>query len=187
MPDEVGGRGQRPAGTSRLTVDADAEFDLVRPEAEGRRARGRRRAGSQRDAVAAAAGIGPPPDRHHLVQRCAGGGRRARDLLDNDGRAGAPAPRGVEAVLHRDVVVDEHRFDPDPLVGREVGGHLEIEDVAGVVLHDVHDAGAGVHRGRRGKDLVGHRRGEDLPGAGRVEHARADETDVQRFVAGPAA
>ena len=73
------------------------------------------------------------------------------------------------------------------LVGGELGGHLEVQHVAGVVLDDVDDAGAAVDRLGRGQDLVGHGRGEDLARAGRVEHAGADEPAVQRLVARPAA
>jgi hypothetical protein len=69
-----------------------------------------------------------------------------------------PAAAGrIRAVLHGDVIVDHHRDDLDVLVLGEFGGHLEVEHVAGVVLHDVHDAGTAGYRGRRGEDLVGHR------------------------------
>ena len=69
----------------------------------------------------------------------------------------------------------------------ELGGHLEVQDVAGVVLHDVQDAGAAVDRLGGEQHLVRHRGGEDLAGTGRVEHAEPDEAAVQRLVAGAAA
>ena len=68
-----------------------------------------------------------------------------------------------------------------------LGGHLEVHHVALVVLDDEEHAGAGVDRLGRGEHLVGRRRGEDLAGAGRVEHAVADEAGVQRLVARAAA
>src|SRR5256885_11818461 len=58
----------------------------------------------------------------------------------------SPPARRPRAVLHRDVVVDEHRLDAYPFVGGQLRGHLEVEDVAGVVLHDVQDAGTRVDR-----------------------------------------
>src|SRR5690606_11814917 len=91
------------------------------------------------------------------------------------------------AVLHRHVVVDDDRLDADALVGGEVGGHLEVEHVARVVLDDVQHARAAVGGLGGGEDLVGDGRGEHLAGAGGVEHAVADEAAVQRFVAGAAA
>ncbi len=49
------------------------------------------------------------------------------------------------------------------------------------------DTGAAVHELGRREHLVGHRRGEDLARAGRVQHAETDEPAVERFVAGAAA
>ena len=69
----------------------------------------------------------------------------------------------------------------------ELGRHLEVQDVAGVVLDDVQDAGAAVDGAGGGLHLVRHGRGEDVAGGGRVEHAQADEPAVQRFVTGAAA
>ena len=119
-------------------------------------------------------------------QRAAGLGVRAGDLLDEDRAADAAATGGVERVLDRDVVVGDDRRDLD-LALDELGGHLEVEDVAGVVLDDVEDAGATVDGPGRGLHLVRDRRREDVAGTGRVEHAEADEAAVQRFVAGAAA
>ena len=79
-------------------------------------------------------------------------------------------------------------FDLDAgLLGRHLGGHLEVHDVAGVVLDDVQHAGAAVDELGGLVHLVGRRRREDLSGAGGVEHAEADEAAVQRLVAGAAA
>ena len=90
-----------------------------------------------------------------------------------------PTPRrpgGVEAVLDRDVVVGDDRLDLDALALGQVGGHLEVQHVAGVVLDDVQDAGAAVDGLGRLEHLVRRRRGEHLARARRVEHARARRT-----------
>jgi hypothetical protein len=47
--------------------------------------------------------------------------------------------------------------------------------------------GAAVDRPGRGFHLVGHRRGEDVPGSGRVEHPEPDEPPVEWLVSGSAA
>src|SRR5205823_5268271 len=174
------------AGAAGFAVDADAEFDLVVGELEAGLAGGGHGARGERHAE----GAGPVVD---LAGQRGGGGEvgaafggRADDLLHEHGGAGAPPTRRPGAVLHRHVVVDDHGLDPDPVVVGEFGGHLEVEHVAGVVLHDVQDAGAGVDGLGGGQDLVGHRRGEHLTRAGRVEHAVAHEPAVQRLVPGPA-
>ena len=83
------------------------------------------------------------------------------------------------ADLVRDVVVDQDRLDVDAVRAAEVRRHTEIDDVAGVVLHDVQHARAAVDRRGRRHHLVGHRRGEDLggtpsgpPEAGRLLRSR---------------
>ena len=114
-------------------------------------------------------------------------GRRAADLLGQDRGADAAASGGVQAVLHRHVVVDDHRLDLDALVAGQLGRHLEVHDVAGVVLDDVQHAGAAVDGLRGRQHLVGRGRGEHLAGAGGVEHAHADEAAVHGLVAGAAA
>lgn len=99
-----------------------------------------------------------------------------------------PSARGVERVLDGHVVVGDDGFHPDAaLRGRHLRGHLEVHDVAGVVLDNVQDAGAGVHRGRGGHHLVGDGRGEDLAAARGVQHAEPDVAAVHRLVAGAAA
>ncbi len=123
----------------------------------------------------------------HLRERPALLGRGAADLLGQHRGAHAAASGGVEAVLDGHVVGDHDLLDHEPLVAGKVGGHLEVHDVAGVVLHDVQHAGAAVDGLRRRQHLVGGRRGEDFARAGGVEHARADEPPVQRLVTGPAA
>ena len=160
----------RPSGRSKIGLPAagGVHDDSATPNERARSLTRRAIAGHRRDVVAAL-------------------GRRARDLLGQHGRADAAAARGVERVLHGDVVVDQHGLDVDPLVGGVLGRQLEVHDVARVVLDDVHDAGAAVDGLRRREHLVGHRRGEHLARAGRVEHPEPDEAAVQRLVARAAA
>ena len=184
----LAGRSERHPAPARLAVDADSDLHLVVGQVERRLPGGRHRARGERHAHAAAGLVHPARHRGHagevatLVGGCAG------ELLDQHGDADAPPARRVEAVLHGDVVVRHHRDDLDAGVsGGELGGHLEVHDVAGVVLHDVQHAGAAVDAARRFEHLVGHRRGEHLARARGVEHAGSDEPAVQRLVPGPAA
>ena len=73
------------------------------------------------------------------------------------------------------------------LAGEHLRRHLEVHDVAGVVLDDEQDAGAAVDRRGRGEHLIRRGRREHLTGAGGIEHAIADEAGVQGLVAGAAA
>jgi hypothetical protein len=152
------------------------------------RSNGRHRARRQRHAHAAAGLVDAAGDRGHPGEVAALVGRGAGQLLHQHGDAHPPAAGRVQAVLHRDVVVRDDRDDLDARVGGgELGGHLEVHDVAGVVLHDVQHTGAAVDATGGLEHLVGHRRGEHLPWAGGVEHAGPDEAAVQRFVPRPTA
>src|SRR6185369_11832517 len=104
---------------------------------------------------------------------------RSGDLVEQDRGRDAAAPGGVKAVLDGDVVVHDDGLDLDVLGGGQLGGHLEVHDVAGVVEHDVQYARAAVHALRGREHLVGHRRGEHLPGTRGVEAAGTDETALQ--------
>ena len=115
-----------------------------------------------------------------------GGG--AADLLEQDGDTDTAAARGVQAVFDRHVIVGDDGFHLDAgFFGGHLGGHLEVQDIAGVVLDDVQHAGTGVHELGGFVHLIGCRRREHLAGAGRVEHADADEAAVERLVSGAAA
>jgi hypothetical protein len=168
-------------------VDADADLDLVLGEVERRLPRRRHRARGERHAHAAAGLVHPARHLGDGGEVAALLGRRARELLEQHGDADPAAPGGVEAVLDRHVVVRHHRHDLDALGRGQLGGHLEVHDVAGVVLHDVQHARAAVDPDRRGEHLVGHRRGEHLTRTRGVEHARADEPAVHGLVPGAAA
>jgi hypothetical protein len=102
-------------------------------------------------------------------------------------RPSAAAPRGVEAVLDGDVVVHDHGLDRDAVLGSQLGGHLEVHDVAGVVEHEVQHTGPAVDGLRRRLHLVGHRGGEHLARAGRVQAAHAHVAALQWLVPRPAA
>ncbi len=100
-------------------------------------------------------------------------------LLDHQ-RSGDAAPAGrVERIVHGDVVIGD---DARRLAADHLCRHLEVHDVAVIVLDDEDHPGAGVDGLRRLQHLVWRRRGEDLARAGGVQHAMADETRVQRFV-----
>ena len=71
--------------------------------------------------------------------------------------AGDAATGRVEGVLDGDVVVDHHGADGDALGVGQLGRRLEVEHVAGVVLHDRQHPGAAVRRLEGGRHLVGGR------------------------------
>src|SRR5262249_2717435 len=103
------------------------------------------------------------------------------------GDAQAAAPGRPGAVLHSDVVVGDDRRDIHAgLGGGELGGHVEVHDVAGVVLHDVQDPGATVDGLGRRQHLVRDGRGEHLAAAGGVQHAEPNQPGVHRLVPGTA-
>src|SRR5690606_35714478 len=64
----------------------------------------------------------------------------------------------------------------------ELGGHLEVEHVHGVVLDDLDHTGATVGGLHGGEDRLGAGRGEHRTRYRGVEHADADEPRVQRIV-----
>ena len=150
----LGGRQRQPLPAG-LAVDADAELHLVLAEVERRLAGGRHGARGERDAHAAAVRVDGARDLGDLVEVATLLRRRAGDLLEQHRDADAAAPGGPGAVLDRDVVVGDHRDDAGAgLGGRQLGGHLEVHDVAGVVLDDVQDACAAVHQLGRRQHLV---------------------------------
>lgn len=109
--------------------------------------------------------------------------RLTGDLLHQYCDADPTPSGGEEAVLHGDVVSGDHGDDLDTGFGcGELGGHLEVHDVTGVVLHDVQDPRAGIDVLRRLQYLAGDRRGEHLARTGGIKHSGADEPAVQWFV-----
>ena len=180
-------RYQLPTGTPGLPVDTHAQLDLILAQFEAGLSGRRYRAGRQRHAEGPRPLVDLTTEGHGRSEVGAALGRRSHDLLHEHGRAGTPPPRRPGAVLHRHVVVDHHGLDPYPVVGGQLRGHLEVQDVPGVVLDDVQDPGAPVHGLGSGQDLVRYRRGEHLARAGRVEHPVPHKAAVQRLVPGPAA
>src|SRR6266566_7530415 len=172
---------------ARLAVDPDADLDLVVAQVEGGRAGGRHGARGQRQPHRADVGDHLAGQVGHAGQVGALLGLGAGELLEQDGAADAAPALGVGRVLDGHVVVDGDAFDPAAAVAGQVGGHLEVHHVAGVVLDDVQHPGAAVDLGGGPLHLVGRRRGEHGTGAGGVEHAEPDEAAVQRLVARPAA
>jgi hypothetical protein len=118
-----------------------------------------------------------------VLEVCTAVGRRPADLLDRDNGGGAPPPRAAaRLVVGCQVVIDDHRLDLDPLVDRLIARESEVDDVARVVLHHVHDT-ASPRDGVGSRLDLDHRRArKDPPWDRRVEHASPDETGMQRLV-----
>src|SRR5699024_3886586 len=129
----------------------------------------------------------PGGDAVHRLQVVAAFGGRTGDLFHQDRTGHAAAAGGVQGILHGHVVGDHHGLDRDVLEFGQFGGGLEVEHVAGVVLHDVQDAGAAVGGLGGCLDRVGCRRGEHRAGHGCIQHAAAHETGVQGLVSAAAA
>ena len=162
---DLAGRGERHPAPAGLAVDADADLHLVLGQVEGRLAGGRHGAGREGHAHAAAVGV-------DLARATSATSARLRPCS-----AAAPAifssstvtPTPRRPAVYRlsctatssSVTTDDH-LDAG-LGGGHLGGHLEVHHVAGVVLHDVQDAGAAVDGFGRLEHLVRHRRGEHLP------------------------
>ena len=168
-------------------MDADAQLDLVLAQVEGGLAGVGHGAGAQGQAHGAGLVVDLGGDAGDFLEGVAALGGSARDLLHEDRSGDATAPRRVEGILDGDVVVDDDRGDGDVLHVGQLGGGLKVEDVARVVLDDVQDTGAVVGGLRGLQDRVGGGRGEDRAGHGRIQHAFADESRVQRLVSGSAA
>ena len=109
---------------------------------------------------------------------------RADHLLDHQRAGNAAAAGGVERVLDGDVVIGDDGLD---VATRHLARHVEVHDVAFVVLDDEQDARTGIHGLCRGDHLVGRGRGEDLARTGGIEHAMANEARMQGLMAGATA
>src|SRR5690606_19581228 len=163
LEEEVGGLvggGGLDAAPAGLAVDPDADLDLVVLEVEGGppgRGHRRRGEGDAHGADGARGALGDRDDGVEVVPALGGG---TGDLLDDE-RAADAAPAGRPGrVLDGDVVGDEHAADGEALGLPELGGDLEVEHVAGVVLDDLDDPGAAVGRLHGGEDRLGAGRGE---------------------------
>ncbi len=65
----------------------------------------------------------------------------------------------------------------------QVRGHLEVHDIAAVVLHNVQYPSPTVHGLGGFQHLVRSRRGENSPGTTSIQHAHANQADVHGLVA----
>ena len=87
----------------------------------------------------------------------------------------------------RDVIGPANRPAGDPLKLRELGGEVEIQDVAGVVAVRQQDAPASRRRLDRLEADVGTGCREDIADRRRVGHAHSHVAKERRLVTGPAA
>ena len=168
-------------------MDADAHLDFVIAQHEVGFPGGGHGAGAQGHAHGTSAVIHPAGQRRYAGEVVTAGGGRAADLFGQHGGADAAAAGGVQAVLHRHVVIDNDRLHLDAASLAKLGSHFKIHDVAGVVLDDVEDAGSAIDSGSGRFHLVGTRGREDLAGTGGIEHALAHKSAVQGFVTAAAA
>ena len=185
--DDLIRRAQLLAMGPRFAVDADADLHLVVRQHEPRFACGRDRAGGDRRTHGAHVVDHPLSCGLDLLQRGALFRLGPGDLMDKKGSGDAAPSRGVQAVLDGDVVVRDDVIHQDPLVARQVRRHLEIHDVARVVLHDHQDALL-VRDGLDAlQDLIRGRGCEDGPGHGAIQHPLAHKPDVGGLVPAAAA
>ena len=170
-----------------LAVDAEAELDLVVAELEARPADGRHGAGAERHAHGAERGGGAARDGCDLGERQAAFGGRAGELVDEHGAGNAAPAIPGHQIAQGHVVGDEHHFDRDALLAGELGGEAEIQPVAGVVLDHQHAARRAARGEDGGQHRVGARRGEDVAGNRRRQHAAPDIAGMGRLVPAAAA
>ena len=180
--DDFGRRLQWHAAASRLAMDADTDFHLVRTQVERGRALGWHGARGERHAHRAAPAIDLLADALDLGQWQQRLGGAAANLLGQHGRAHAAPSGRVEAVLNGDVVVDHDTGHLDPIGCRQFGRHFEVHDVARVVFDDVQHACATVDGFGRLEHLRRNWRREDRARTRRVEHAATDEAAVHGLV-----
>ena len=159
-------------------MDADAQLDLVLAQFEGGLARVGYGARAQGQAHGAGLFVDLGRDARHLLQGVSSFGCRSGDLLHEDRSGHAASARRVEGVFDGHVIVDDDGGDRDVLHVGQLGRRLEVEDIAGVVLDDVQDAGPVVCGLRGLQDRVGGGRGEHGSRDCRVEHPEADEACV---------
>src|SRR5918912_1382524 len=93
-----------------------------------------------------------------------------------------PPPGGMRRVLDRHVIVGHHIVGLYTFGFGQFSGHLEVQDIAGVVLYNVEGPGPAVHGFGSLEHLLWGRAGEDCPGAGCIQHTRTYVATVGRFV-----
>src|SRR3712207_284814 len=157
-----------------LAVDADPDLHLVLTDVEDRLAAFGRGAAGQRHphrAHVAVHSFGELLDAREILAIICGG---PADLVHQDGARDPAPPARVGRVLDRHVVVGDDVVGLDIFGLGEFSRHLEVEDVASVVLYDVEDTRAAVDSLGRLEHLLGGRAREDRARAGGVEHRLPD-------------
>ncbi len=173
------GGGELDPAASGLTVNAYSHFHFIFANSECRLPSGRHGTACQCDPHRARTRVGSVAQR--LQGREIGSGFRCCTcyFLDDEG-SGHPAPSSrIKRVFYRDIVV---RNDSFGFAGVHLSCHVEIHDIAFVILDDEKNASAVIHCIGCGKYLIGRGRGEHLSRAGCIEHAQSDKTRMQRFV-----
>src|SRR5215207_7185246 len=170
-----------------LTVDADADLHLILADVEDGLPTLRRGATGKRHPHRAHVGVDALRKLLDACEVFLVVGRCAADLVHEDGACDAPPPARVGRVLDGDIIVGHDVVGLDPFGFAELPCHLEVENVARVVLDDVEDAGPAVHGFARFEHLVRRRAREYGTGTSCVEHTGSHETAVGRLVARAAA
>src|SRR5918998_4937995 len=170
-----------------LAVDADADLHLVIANIEDWLPTLWRGATGKRHSHRAHACVDALRELLYACEVLAVVGRCAADLVHEDSACDAPPPARIGRVLDSHVVVGHDVVGLDPFCLAKLPCHLEVEDVARVVLDDVEDTGPAVHGFARLQHLVRRRAREYGTGAGGVQHTGSDEPAVGRLVARAAA
>ena len=162
-------------------MDADADLHLVVGDVESRLAGRRHRTARQRDPDRTRGRIDAIAEGLQSGKAASFFGSSAHDFF-HDQRAGDAAPAGRKGrFLHRNVVIGNHGRNR---VSRHLACHVEVHDVALVVLDDEQHAATGVRRLGGRENEIGRRRSEDLAGTCRIQHSLPDESGVKRLVSG---
>src|SRR5215208_5746478 len=170
-----------------LAVDADPDLHLVFTDVEDGLAALWRDAARQSHPHRAHVGVDLLGELFDPRQVSAIVGGSAADLVHEDGARDTAPPAGVRRVLDRHVVVGYDVVGLYTLGLRQFSCHLEVEDVACVVLDHVEDARTAINGLGSLEHLLGRGAREDGASAGGVEHPRADVAAVGGLVAGAAA
>src|SRR5215208_2088899 len=168
---------------ARLAVDADADLHLILADIEDGLPTLWRGATRERHPHRAHVGVNALRKLLYACEIFPVVGRGTADLVHEDGACDAAPPARIRRVLDSDIIVGHDIVGLDPFCLAELPCHLEVEDVARVVLDDVEDTGPAVHGLARFEHLVRRRARENGAGAGGVEHAWSHETAVGRLVA----
>ena len=118
-------------------MNANANLHLVIAEFKGGLASRRNRAGSESHTHTTTLVIDLLRQANHLLQGSPRLSQATHDLLQQDGDTHSAPSRGIEAILHRYIVICHHTCYLNPFSLGQLGRHLEVQHVTGVVLDDV--------------------------------------------------